>query len=176
MSHETFYQDPYAGLADQGSLQTRLAHLYHCLREQFASIERFSVALYDEDNDTLANMYSFDETGPVLKGYEAKLWEVQSLQDLVTTGNIRVVHDMRQLRTDVPSEHTDTLLAQGFRSSVTMPVINHGKLRGVMFLNSRKADYFTEPMVVYCTLWAHLAANQFLHPTEEELAQGASAN
>jgi GAF domain-containing protein len=173
MSHETFYQDPYAGLMDQGSLHERLEHLYHCLREQFSGIERFSIALYNEDRDTLSTFATFGETGKALEGYQVKLWEVQSLQDLVATGNIRVVHDMRQLRTDISSEHTDTLLAQGFRSSVTMPLFDAGKLRGVMFLNSRKSEYFTEPMVVYCTLWAHLAGTLFLKSEEPLLAESA---
>lgn len=173
MSHETFYQDPYVGLMDQGSLHERLDHLYHCLREQFSSIDRFSLALYDEEHDMLSTFAAFGETGQALQGYQVKLWEVQSLQDLVTTGNIRVVHDMRQLRTDISSEHTDTLLAQGFRSSVTMPLFDGGKLRGVMFLNSRKSEYFTEPMVVYCTLWAHLAGTVFLKADDASLAKSA---
>ncbi len=166
MSYETCYQNPYAGVMDRHSLSERLEHLYHCLQEQFSDVDRFSMALYTEQPPGnvpwLSTLATFGETSPVLRGYQIPLQDVPSLQNLLATGNIRVIHDMRQLRTDAPSEHTAALLAQGFRSSVTLPLFNDGQLFGVLFLNSRKLDYFTEPMVVYCALWGHLAGSVYL--------------
>jgi len=37
-----------------------------------------------------------------------------------------------------------------------MALRHNGRLLGFLFLNSKRADYFTADVAAYCSLWAHL--------------------
>lgn len=166
MSEADFYQDPFHQLAQPQSFFTRLHHLYRVLREQYSGIERFSLALYDEDSDRLATFACFGECSSPLDGYSASLATLPSLRQLVEDGHVRVVNDMRTFRCEQPSVHSEALLAQGFRASFSMPLHYEGRFLGILFLNSKTIDYFTESMVVYCSLWSHLVGQMLVREQE----------
>lgn len=166
MTAVDFYQDPYVKLAQPASFFERLQHLYRVLREQYAGIERFSLALYDADSDYLSTFAAFGEDSSPLEGYSACLGNIDSLANLVRDHQIRVVSDMRSFRSEEISAHSEALLAQGFRSSFSMPLNYEGRFLGVLFLNSRSMEYFSESMVAYCSLWGHLVGQMLVREQE----------
>lgn len=152
------FQDPYQALGKPMHFIATLEHLYRVLRENFEGIQRFALALYDSDSDLLSTfIYEGDQGSPLL-GYEVHLREVPSLAALARTGSVRIVDDMRVFRRETPSLHTQALLAQGYRSSLTMPLFNDGKLRAFLFLNASSMNYFDAAKSTYCNLWGHLVA------------------
>lgn len=176
MSGAEFYQDPFHQLSQPQPFFSRLQHLYRVLREQFSGIERFSLALYDADSDHLTTFAAFGEGVSPLNGYSTSLSSVPSLRGLADEGYLRVVNDMRSFRSDDVSAHTDALLAQGFRSAFSMPLRADGRLLGMLFLNSRSLDYFSEGMASYCSLWGHLVQQELVREQDTLLRLQALAS
>ena len=59
-----------------------------------------------------------------------------------------------------------SVLGQGYRSSLTMPLTVEGHFLGMLFLNARTIDYFSAPMAAYCTLWGHLVGQTLAQEQE----------
>lgn len=176
MSGAEFYQDPFQKLAQPQPFFSRLQHLYRVLREQYSGIERFSLALYDADSDHLTTFSAFGEGVSPLSGYSNSLAATPSLRKLAEDGHLRVVNDMRTFRSDDLSTHTEALLAQGFRSGFSMPLVSDGRFLGVLFLNSRSLNYFSESMASYCALWGHLVQQELVREKETILRLQALAS
>lgn len=157
MSQPVLMLDPYRALGEAMPLEPRLEHMYRVLREHYDGIQRFAVALYDAKTETVSSfMYASDET-TALADYCLPLQQVPSLLELAETSSVRVVADMRVFRNDeVLSAHSQALLAEGLRSSLTLALRHEGALLGFLFLNSKRSDYFSPDIAAYCSLWAHL--------------------
>lgn len=158
MEEPLFLNDPYQTLGHKMHFMQRLERLYRVLREQYEGIQRFALVLYNADDGLLSTfIYESDDASPLL-GYSVGLDDVPSLRELADKPAVRVVNDMRCFRNTRWSAHTEALLSQGYRASLTMPVFNDGELLGFLFLNSLQRDYFSEQKIAYCNLWAHLIA------------------
>lgn len=157
MSQPLLMTDPYRALGDEMPFKPRLEHMYRVLREHYEGVQRFAIALYDQDSQTVSSyMYESDET-TALADYSLPLAQVSSLAEIAESGSVRIVDDMRIFRNnDALSDHSQALLAEGLRSSFTMALRHNGRLLGFLFLNSKRADYFTANVAAYCSLWAHL--------------------
>ncbi|MDP2609892.1 MULTISPECIES: GAF domain-containing protein [unclassified Oceanobacter] len=152
---EQHYIDPYRQLSPSRSFEDHVHHLYRVLREQYSGIDRFSLARYQADTGYLSSLTCAGDDTRLLDGYQMLLENVPSLQSLVASPGIRVVGDMRKFRVEELPAHSAALLGQGYRSSLTMPMMSDGRLLGMLFLNARTINYFTAPMASYCTLWGH---------------------
>ncbi|MCD8522991.1 MAG: HD domain-containing protein [Saccharospirillaceae bacterium] len=156
MEKPLFLNDPYQILGHKMHFMQRLERLYRVLREQYEGIQRFALVLYNADDGLLSTfVYESDDASPLL-GYSVGLDDVPSLRELAEKPAVRVVNDMRWFRNKRWSAHTEALLAQGYRASLTMPVFHDGELLGFLFLNSVERDYFSGQKIAYCNLWAHL--------------------
>ncbi|WP_221797643.1 hypothetical protein [Oceanobacter mangrovi] len=156
MPTEQHYRDLYSQADTAMSMIERIQRLYWVLRQQYSGLDRFSIALYHEHNDSLSTFTCVGDNQTALNGYVAQMCDVPSLKQLVEQDSIRVVNDMRQFRADELSEHTAKLLGQGYRASFSMALRDNDRLLGILFLNSHQIDYFDDSMAVYCSLWGHL--------------------
>jgi len=155
-------KDPYAALGTPMHFIERLEHLYRVLREHYEGIQRFALALYNHEDDTLSTFIYESEQKSPLMGYSVSLADVPSLSRLAQARAVRVVQDMRIFRGPVMSEHTEALLSQGYRSSFCMPLFHNDRLIGFLFLNSLRMEYFDNAKVAYCDLWGHLIGQQLV--------------
>jgi len=144
-------------LTNGGSFRDQLAAVHRELRYDLPAIRRVAVAVYDQETDRLRTfLHSTD--GPVpFSLHEALLTKVPSLAELGATRSDRVVADLETLRGS-PSIHTRQLLERGYRSSYTRPFYEHGLLRGFVFFDSDRKDYFDAVVVRHLGVYAHLVS------------------
>lgn len=158
MSYPDYFQDPYRHPVPVSDPLEELKHRYRVLREQFSGLDRYSIALYQPCSRRLTTFDWGGEVESPLNGYSVPIDQVPGLKLLATAGNLRVVNDMRSFRQEGMANHSAALLGQGFRSSLTMPLMYRDQWLGLLFLNSRQIDYFNRSVVVYCSLWSHWIA------------------
>ncbi|UTW48527.1 GAF domain-containing protein [Bacterioplanoides sp. SCSIO 12839] len=157
MSETHLLSDPYRALGTDMPFNQRLEHLYRVLREQLEGVDRFALARYNPDDQSLSAFMFESEAGTPFVDYCQPLDKVPSLQQLAEQNTIRVVDDMREFRQEeFISAHSEALLAVGLRASFTMPLRHQGELLGFLFLNSKRAGYFAPQMLAYCNVWGHL--------------------
>jgi hypothetical protein len=158
MSYPDYFQDPYRHSVPVSDPMEELQHRYRVLREQFSGLDRYSIALYQPYSRRLTTFDWGGEVDSPLNGYSVPIDQVPGLKLLATAGNLRVINDMRSFRQEGMANHSAALLGQGFRSSLTMPLMYRDQWLGLLFLNSRQMDYFNRSVVVYCSLWSHWIA------------------
>lgn len=157
MAESYFLSDPYRALGQEMSFTQRLEHLYRVLREQLEGIDRFALARYNPDDQSVSAFMYESESGVPFEDYGKPLNQVPSLQQIANDHTIRVVDDMRVFRQgDHISAHADALLAVGLRSSFTMPLYHQDRLLGFLFLNSKRTGYFAPQLLAHCNVWGHL--------------------
>lgn len=135
----------------------KLKALHANLRVKLPLVDRIAVALYDSKTDTVKTFaHSSGGTTP-LSGYEAKLSDIRSLNELVRTRSSRVINDLSELA-DHGSEHTRRILAAGYRSSYTMPMLVESDLIGFLFFNSYVRDAFNDDSIYCLDLFGQLVS------------------
>jgi hypothetical protein len=111
----------------------------------YAPLDRIAVALYDERTDLLFSCAHAGH-GAMLESHECELSEVPSLAILATGEEPRVVDDLGRYGFD-GAIHTAALRYAGFRSSLTFPVQQEGRLAAFIFYNALKSGFFTPAVV-----------------------------
>jgi signal transduction histidine kinase len=77
------------------------------------------------------------------KGYSVSL-KKSSLKTLLETGQPRIIHDLLDYLKQKPnSRSTQLMLKEGFRSSLTCPLIAHGVPIGFVFFSSTEPNIYT---------------------------------
>ena len=132
----------YAALDESLSLSQRLALLHGRLQDMVPSIQRVAFALYQPNNDLLSTYISHNSSPPNLSFYDQRLATIPSLQQLASTRQCRVIHDMA-LELSRQSRHSRWLLDQRWRSSYTVPLYWGGSLLGFLFFNAFEPGVFT---------------------------------
>ena len=113
-------------------LLEQLGQLHGNVQRDHPSIRRIAVATHDTDNHRLRTfIHSTDGPNP-LSLYEARRDHVPSLVELAGAPAPRVIDDLRRLP-EPHGEHTRRLLEAGFRSSLTVPVVEAGQVRGFRY-------------------------------------------
>ena len=130
------------GSTGGGTLLRQLAELHGSVQRQHPSLHRMAVATHDAENQRLRTFIHSTEGVNPLSLYEARREAVPSLMELARKGSPRVLHDLRELP-QPQGEHTRRLLEAGFRSSLTVPLVEAGRTRGFLFLDSTEPGYFT---------------------------------
>lgn len=137
------------------SLNQRLSTLHDRLLERVPSIARIACALYDPSEDLLKTFINSTREGKAIAAYQFKLSESRSLSDLAARGAFRVIDDISSaIRAD--SEHSAWLLAQGYRSSFTVPLYDNEELLGFVFFDSREPAAFGVEVQRDLVLFTHL--------------------
>jgi len=145
-------------------LSDRLTVIHDEIKGWLANINRISVAMHDPDTDVLKTFINSTDDGTPLEHYQAELSKVASLHELVAQRTPRVINDMTVMAQG-NSEHTSKILAKGYLSSLTVPIVHNDQFHGFVFFNASVRDYFTQTTVhklgVYAQLIGLLCINEF---------------
>jgi HD-GYP domain-containing protein (c-di-GMP phosphodiesterase class II) len=131
----------WSALGDAAPLSQKLGYLLQSLRARGTAVDRLAVVVYDHPSDTLKTFLSAGDDPPMLSNYQARLADVPSLQKLVARRQVRVIGDL-QVLAGSPAEHSRRLLAAGFHSSCTLPMVHDDEFFGFIFCNSHERNYF----------------------------------
>ena len=126
------------------SMGDRLATIHRELLADHPAITRIAVALYDSEVGRLRTFVHSTLGETPLARYEMPLVDMPCLAALAKSHDKRVIHDL----TGWPGcdrEHTRRLIAAGFRSSLTAPLLDGDALTGFQFYDSPELAYFDEP-------------------------------
>jgi hypothetical protein len=138
---------PLPGLHDP---ETPLRNLLGIVLERFVAldlgIERIAFAHHEASTDLLATFVATEREGSS-DGQEAcfearPLALVPSLSRLREQKQGRVLNDLNQ-DLEPTSPHSRWLLAQGWRASLTLPLFEHNRLLGFLFVDSSRVGAFT---------------------------------
>jgi HD-GYP domain-containing protein (c-di-GMP phosphodiesterase class II) len=139
------------------SLNQKVAFVHGILGRQFPLLQRITAAVYDRDTDLLKTLCCSDFRDNPLRKYEAPLANSPSLQSIAASGMPRVVDDLATFDSG-RSNHTYSILAQGYRSSYTMPMQMDGRFTGLLFFDATETDYFAPEVLATLDPFAHLIA------------------
>lgn len=138
-------------------LPQRLRYLGQRLQRQHAQVERFSIALYDADNDEVRTYFATGAEGHALTHYWTQLSSSRSLREIAEQRQARIINDMAALSCQ-PQVHTQKILAQGWCASYTAPLVCGDVLVGFIFFNSRHRGAFQGPVLSHLELISQLIA------------------
>lgn len=104
---------------------------------------RIAVALLNETGDKLSLVSCHSDQPLVLKlGYAAPV-AGSTLEDLLRTGQPRILNDLpAYLEAKPASTSTRLIVREGMRANLTLPLIAAGKPIGVVFFSSRDAEVY----------------------------------
>ena len=156
-----------ANVADDNGpgLGPRLGRLHRRILRAVPQLDRIGCALYDPGEDVLKTFINSTFSGQALKGYEFRLADSPSLRGLASTGDRRVLDDLpAALSPDRP--HSAWLLAEGYRSSFTVPMRDRGAFIGFLFFDSRRPRAFSadaqQTLAFFADLITLLVSNELL--------------
>jgi HD-GYP domain-containing protein (c-di-GMP phosphodiesterase class II) len=124
-------------------LNQRLRQLHEQLLESVPAVDRIACVLYEPKDDLLKTFVTSTRAGEPLKGYEFRLQDSASLQAIASSGRIRAIDEIAQ-SVQPTSPHSDWLLNQGYRSSLTVPVYDNEAFIGFLFYDSLEPAAFSE--------------------------------
>ncbi|OIQ87685.1 cyclic di-GMP phosphodiesterase response regulator RpfG [mine drainage metagenome] len=127
-----------------------------------AALTRIAVAVYDQKTDLLRTFIHSSEGDAALTRYVARLSDVPSLAEIAQTGHPRVVDDISCY--NGAREHSRRVIEGGFRSSYTLPLLNHGRLSGFLFFNSPEPGFFS-PCILH-QLWPYAQVAAYIATME----------
>lgn len=108
---------------------------------------RIGIALIDSSSNRLVQVKTRSDRRILLDdGFSAAV-SGSSLERILTQGEARIINDLQQHHARRPSEWTRLILAEGMRSSLTLPLKVEGKPIGVVFFTSVTPQAFTESHV-----------------------------
>ena len=155
--------DAHRMIETSESLNARLAALHAQLLEKVPSLDRIACALYDPGEDQLKTFINSTRSGRPIAGYSYPLSHSPSLSQLARSGDFRVLDDIASA-VHGNSEHSAWLLAQGYRSSFTVPIYHEGQLLGFIFFDSTQPAVFSaevqRDLVLYCNLIGMSISNE----------------
>lgn len=139
---------------DFKTITEELFQLHDNIREQWPSIARVAVALYDEKTDKLHTFVKSSDDMSLLNNYSIPLSDVPSLLELADSGECRVLQNLANLRTR-KSEHSK-VVGEHFKASYTEPFYMGDKLLGFVFFDADKEEYFDEELQSHLHAYSRL--------------------
>ena len=143
------------GANELSSLGERLVALHRQLLADVPSVDRIACALYDPNDDLLKTFIHSTLSGEALRGYEYKLSASRSLLDLARRGGRRLLTDLPAVL-EPHTAHSVWLVAEGYRTSLTVPMYGQGAFTGMLFFDSRRPDAFSGAEQRHLELYAQL--------------------
>ncbi|QCU91015.1 HD-GYP domain-containing protein [Thiomicrorhabdus sediminis] len=145
------------------TVSEELFQLHDDIREQWPSIARIAVALYDEQTDKLHTFVKSSPDMNLLNHYSVPLAQVPSLLKLADSGECRVLQNMSTIREGY-SEHSK-VVAKHFKASYTEPFYMGNKLLGFVFFDADEENYFTESLVRHLHSYSRLIESLIISET-----------
>lgn len=122
-----------------------LDHVYDSFRS-ILPYDRIGFSLLDEGGAVVRARWARSEAPEmqITTGYSAPL-AGSSLEQLLTTLEPRIINDLSAYLADHPtSGSTQKIVAEGMRSSLTVPLVALGRAVGFMFFSSLRRNTYTE--------------------------------
>jgi len=145
-------------------LEQKLRLIHETIGNHSVLVHRVAVALYDPASDRLSTFLHSSGADNPLFNYSVKLSEIRSLKEIAYLGAPRVLNDLTALAEGY-SRHTQKVLDQGYRSSLTYPLYHGGNLLGFLFLNSYQAHAFSDDLIPLCNLFNQVIASLVITET-----------
>lgn len=143
---------------DVASMGQRIETLHGEIRRFEPAVERMACALYDPELDLLKTFVNSTLHGEPLTAYEYRLADSPALLQMARSRQHRVIDDIPAHFTGTPSPHTRWLLAQGFKSSCTLPLFVDDELQGFLFFDSTRHAVFTPHVAAQLAVYGRLVA------------------
>lgn len=134
------------GALSHDSVTRRLAVVHAQIRRLVPAVDRVSCALYEPEQGLLKTFVHSTTSAQPLRAYQFKLAESVALSALVREHGERVIDDIQVELHGHGHAHTEWLLAQGYRSSYTLPLFDHDSLIGLLFFDAMTPAAF-QPLV-----------------------------
>jgi diguanylate cyclase (GGDEF)-like protein/PAS domain S-box-containing protein len=115
--------------------------------DRFRSIipyNRMGLALLSEDRTTLTQCWLRSDANEIImqRGFSAPIGN-SSLQQVMATGQPRILNDLEAYLAELPSSHTTRMMIQeGMRSNLACPLVAQGKPIGFLFFASRNKNTY----------------------------------
>lgn len=137
------------------SLGNRMRLMHEQLLDLMPCVDRIACVLYDKRDAVLRTFVNSTRHGEAIKGYEFPLQESASLSAVAATGHNRVIDEIADV-VQPTSRHSEWLLRQGYRSSLTVPLYDRGEFIGFLFYNSVQPRAFSEAVQRKLALFSSL--------------------
>ncbi len=143
-------------LEQEVPLSSKLAAIHQAVRARYPDIARIAVASYDEATDLVKTFIYSNDSGEPLNQYERRLAEVPSLQQVLRSGQPRILTHLAPPAEAAGSRHHHYLARQGYRASYTVPLMDGQRCFGFVFFDSREPDPFTPALLDDLATFSHL--------------------
>ena len=151
------------------SVEDVLGHLYDSFQTVIPYNRIGCALLCDDDKILTAHWTKSDAPKVMLKQGFHTLLEGSSLQQILATGQPRILNDLETYLAEHPgSESTRLIVAEGMRSSLTCPLFSQGRILGFLFFTSKEKntyqDIHQEIFVRIAEQLSILIENRHLYP------------
>jgi HD-GYP domain-containing protein (c-di-GMP phosphodiesterase class II) len=144
------------------ALTRQLEALHERAVEVAPDIQRMACALYDPAEDLLKTFINSTREGTVLRAYQYRLSDSESLSRMARTNEPRLLTDI-QNQLQPSTTHSKYILEEGFRSSYTLPLTSNGTFLGFLFFDSRASDTFSRAVRRELNLYGQVIAVSIAH-------------
>jgi HD-GYP domain-containing protein (c-di-GMP phosphodiesterase class II) len=151
------HRDVLEELNKSAPLSEKLRYTHSVLKQRHDFLDRIAVAIYDSQTDLLKTFIYSGGSDTMLTNYEFPLSRAGSLQEIVGTGQPRVVNDVSIFGAG-DHDHTRQIAAGGIGSSYTMPMYLNGVFFGFVFFNSYQTGCFRPEVLHDLDLFGHLVS------------------
>ena len=140
-------------MASGASFEEIFDYIYDSFH-QFLPYDRIGVSLIDPERRTIrAERARSRQSVQLYNGYSLPL-EKTSLPQVIESGQARIISDLEEyLREHPDSESTRLIVAEGMRSSITLPLKVENRMLGALFFSSQQPNAYDWKHVVFLE-WA----------------------
>ncbi|MCA1784896.1 MAG: HD domain-containing protein [Desulfobacteraceae bacterium] len=154
MKNIVFAHSRYKDLQRTASFSEKIGIIHQMIQQDFAGIDRISVALFDSKMNTLKTFVQSAKDLP-LRFYDCPLKNARSLVELKTLKKNRLINDMDVFKKG-ENEHTKKIASNGYQASYSVPFFDNAVFVGVMFFNSYQKNVFKDQDLPKLDLFAQL--------------------
>jgi HD-GYP domain-containing protein (c-di-GMP phosphodiesterase class II) len=138
-------------------LKAKLVHAHRVIQQYFPYIARIAITIYDPETTELSTYLHTGDDDVSSEHYSELLGNAPSLENLIKSGQPRVITNMVTSEEGVP-EHIQRVGRHGYATSYTMPMFNRGMLVGFIFFNSHDSDAFHSEDLNQLDIFGHMIA------------------
>jgi len=150
---------------DQGiPIGQKLNLIHDTIKRCSTTIHRIAVALYDARSDMLSTFIHSTSGQSPLVNYSMRLSEIASLNEIARDGTPRILNDLSD-QTNGQGIHTQKLLKDGYRSSLTYPFYHNGRIQGFLFFNSRHTGVFSGALLDMLNVFSQVISSLVIRET-----------
>lgn len=129
-------------IAAKSSVNQVIDFLFEETRQLFPC-DRIAVAFIDSNGQLFSRYLRTDYESVVLNAEYGEVLRGSSLESVINSGSIRIISDLSRYFNSKPgSRSAPLILKEGIRSSMTCPLFSDGRVVGVLFRSSKRAQAY----------------------------------